>query len=277
MNTCKTLMFSIQKGGVAKTTTTAMMSHMMANENNKVLLIDFDPQANLSEMMLDIESNEFVNRSILEAIYKNNITKYIYTVSDQIDIVPATNFLSTFEKLVYTSKTYDNKTIAIKNSPYLLLDNILEQVRSKYNYILIDTPPSLGAHMLNALCASDYVIALFSPGRFSLSALPNFCDTVEEASKISKHNLELVGILPTMCDKRRIDIKTYLEILEHDPYFKKLIFKNIVPFRAANARLSTYGINANPEISELENLYKSIYEELQEKIKNIKLKNRKNG
>ena len=266
MGICKTIMFSIQKGGVAKTTTTAIMAHMMASDGNKVLLIDFDPQANLSEMMLDVESNEFVGKSVLEAIYENDIVPYIYPVSNQVHIVPSTNFLSAFEKLVYMSKTYDNQKITIKDNPYFLLDNILEQVRNEYDYILIDTPPSLGSHMLNALCASDYVIALFNPGRFSLSALPNFFDAVEEANKISRHDLKLAGILPTMCDTRRIDVRTYLEIIEEDEDYNKLVFKNIVPFRASNARLSTYGINDNPEIYELETLYKYIYLELKERL-----------
>lgn len=263
----KTIMFSIQKGGVAKTTTTAMMAYLLAEEGNNVLLVDFDPQANLSEMILDIESNEFVDKSILEAIYAKNPFPYIYPVTNLINIIPSTNFLSSYEKLVYTSKTYTNQQVNISTSPYFLLDEVLDQVRNDFEYILIDTPPSLGSHMLSALCASDYVIALYHPGRFSLSALPNFFDAVSEANKISRHDLKLAGILPTLCDTRRVDIRTYLETIYEDEDYKDLVFKNIVPFRASNARMSTYGIVDNPEIFELESIYKYIYKELKERIK----------
>lgn len=263
----KTIMFSIQKGGVAKTTTTAMMAYLLAEDGNNVLLVDFDPQANLTEMILDIESNEFVGKSVLEAIYQKDSVSYIYPVTDKIGIMPSTNFLSSYEKLVYTSKTYTNERINIPENPYFLLDNILNQLRTDYDYILIDTPPSLGSHMISALCASDYVVALFHPGRFSLSALPNFFDAAKEANKISRHDLKIAGILPTLCDTRRVDIRTYLEAITEDEDYKDLVFKHIVPFRVSNARMSTYGIVDNPEILELESIYKHIYEELKERLK----------
>lgn len=267
MKRSKNIMFSIQKGGVAKTTTTAIMAHLFAKEGGKVLLIDFDPQANLSELVLNVDSNEHVSKSILEALYNNNAAKYIVNVKQNIDIIPSNNFLSAFEKLVYTQKTYDNRKINFDtDSMYLLLDNLLDQVKYGYDYILIDTPPSLGSHMLNALCASDYVIALFHPSRFSYSALPNFLDAVNEANKVSKRNLELAGILPTMCDQRRLDIRTYLELLSEDEDYKGLVFENSVPFRANQARMGTYGIVDNPEITELESVYEKIFKELKGKI-----------
>ena len=138
-----TITMGIQKGGCGKSTTTGILSYLLSEDGYRVLAIDMDSQGNLTELLSEQPSNEFVEKSVLEALQQNDIKQYIVPIDENLDLLPANNFLATLPRWIYTGKTYLGETIQYHGSPSLILDAALDQVRDEYDYIIIDTPPSL--------------------------------------------------------------------------------------------------------------------------------------
>jgi chromosome partitioning protein len=260
-----TITLGIQKGGAAKSTTAGILSFLLSQEY-KVLCIDLDSQGNLSELLSQRPANDFVEKSVLEGLQQNDIKKYIYRISDNLDLLPANNFLATFPRWIYTGKTYSGEHLPYKGHPSLVLDNALDAVRDEYDFIILDTPPSLSEQTTNALCASDYVIVMFECSNWCYSAIPNFMDSVVAAQKASTRNPEVIGILRTMNDVRRSDAKAFNELIEED--YPELVFKTIITRKAPIGRISLYGFNENPELSQALVQYQDVYKELMDRVQN---------
>ena len=181
-----------QKGGVGKTTTTINMGACLAEQGRKVLLVDLDPQGALSagldirvddedvtvyDMMLDNQT------SIHGAIRNTNV--------EGLDVVPANIDLSAAE-IQLVNEVGREQT----------LGRALRPVRRDYDYIIIDCQPSLGLLTVNALACSDGVIIPMECEYFSLRGLALLTDTVEKVRDRINFDLEVIGILVTMFDRR---------------------------------------------------------------------------
>lgn len=260
-----TITMGIQKGGCGKSTTTGVLSYLLSKDGYKVLTIDMDSQGNLSELLSNKTSNEFVDRSILESMQENSAKKYIVPIADGFDLLPANNFLATFARWIYTSKTYRGETIKSERKPGLILDKLLDQVRDEYDFILIDTPPALSEQTTNALCASEYVVVLFEASNWCYSAVPNFMDSVEVAQEYGNRDTKVIGILRNMNDVRRNDAKAFNELIAED--YPNHVFETIITRRASIGRLSLYGFNENKEITKALEQYRNFYEELMERVR----------
>lgn len=260
-----TITMGIQKGGCGKSTTTGILAHLLS-EDFKVLAIDMDSQGNLSELLTQQPSNEFVGKSILEAMQQDEVKKYIYNVSNNLDILPANNFLATFARWIYTGKTYEGEYRPYKGNTSAILDNLLDKVRDEYDFILIDTAPSLSEQTTNALCASEYVVVMYECSNWCYSAIPNFMDSVVAANEVGKRNTEVIGILRTMNDVRRSDAKAFNELIEED--YPNEVFRTIITRKAPTGRLSLYGFEENKELEQALSQYKEFYKELIERVDN---------
>ncbi|GGD29725.1 ParA family protein [Pontibacillus salipaludis] len=260
-----TITMGIQKGGCGKSTTTGILAYLMS-QDYKVLAVDMDSQGNLTELLSEHVSNDFVGSSVLEAMQQGDAKKYIYEVSDSIDLLPANNFLATFPRWIYTSKTYNGEYVPFKKNPSLALDELLDQVRDEYDFILIDTPPSLSEQTTNALCASEYVVVMYECSNWCYSAVPNFMDSVKGAREFVHTETEVIGILRTMNDVRRSDAKAFNEIIEED--YPDLVFNTIITRKAPIGRLSLYGFKENKELNQAIIQYKDFYKELIDRVQN---------
>lgn len=260
-----TITMGIQKGGCGKSTTTGILSYLLSRDGYKVLAIDMDSQGNLTELLSEQPSNDFVKKSVLEAVQENNVKKYIKPINENLDLLPANNFLATFPRWIYTGKTYDGETIPFRGNPSLILDEALEAVRNDYDYIVIDTPPSLSEQTTNSLCASDYVVVLFECSNWCYSAIPNFMDSVEGAQRFGNRNTEVIGILRTMNDVRRSDAKAFNEMIQED--YPEEVFSTIITRKAPIGRLALYGFSQNTEIKQALEPYESFYKELLDRVK----------
>ncbi|MCP3742744.1 ParA family protein, partial [Rossellomorea sp. BNER] len=127
----KTITFGIQKGGSSKTTTSGIVSYLLAQDGYKVLAVDMDSQGNLTDLLTQKDLSFFEGKTILEAFKENNAEKYIYNVSENIDILPSDDFLATLAKFLYRDyEREQNKDINF------LLKETLAPIKDRYDFII---------------------------------------------------------------------------------------------------------------------------------------------
>jgi chromosome partitioning protein len=200
--------FANQKGGVAKTTTTLNLGVALAERGKKVLTVDLDPQSNLT-MSQGIDPEE-LDRSMFDVlVHKTPIEDII--LSREVDLAVSSIDLAGAE-LAMSSMIGRERA----------LQKALLPVRSTYDYILIDTPPSLGLLTINALTASTGVIVPVQCEYLSLRGLVQLENTLEMIRENLNPDVRIEGILPTMFDKRTLHSREAIEILQEN--FGDLVF-----------------------------------------------------
>jgi len=186
----------MQKGGVSKTTSAANLAAVLSRSGKKVLVIDADPQANLT-FSLGINSLR-ESESIYEFLFEDiDLKKVVKKTKSKIDIIISHENLYAAEmrffKLMSEGATISQLTFMLKER--------LDPFKNEYDYIFIDCPPSLGMLTINALMASDSVLIPIGCDIFSLTGLRLLLDNVERARK-GNPNLKIRGIFGTMFDPR---------------------------------------------------------------------------
>lgn len=212
-----------QKGGVGKTTTAINLSAVLSKLGKCVLLIDLDPQANAtSGVGIDYNS---VEKSIYEALIDvNDIKECIIEVEnpDQLYLLPSS--LSLAGASVELVGVENRETI---------LKRKLNMLKSKFDYIIIDCPPSLGILTINGLLASDKVIIPVQAEYYALEGLGQLLNTIGLVQDNLNSDLAVLGAVVTMFDKRNRIAKQVIDELHN--YFPYHVFKSIVP---RNVRLT---------------------------------------
>jgi chromosome partitioning protein len=198
----KVIAFANQKGGVAKTTTTLNLAAAFAEEGHRVLCIDMDPQGNLTMSQgIDPDSLETSMYDVL--VHDLSIREVIR--KREIDIACASIDLAGAEIAMSTK-------IGRERS----LDKALRPIAEDYDFICIDTPPSLGLLTINALTAADKVIVPVQCEYLSMRGLIQLQNTLSMIRENLNPDVDIAGILPTMVDSRTLHAKEAIEILEEN-------------------------------------------------------------
>jgi chromosome partitioning protein len=201
--------FANQKGGVAKTTSTLNLAAALAEENHRVLCIDMDPQGNLT--MSQGLNPDSIERSMFDVLVHRLPIENVIT-NAEVDLAVSSIDLAGAE-LALSSMIGRERA----------LEKALVPMKTQYDYVLIDTPPSLGLLTINALVAADHVIVPVQCEYLSLRGLVQLENTLAMIRENLNPNVAIMGILPTMFDRRTLHAREAVEILEEN--FGDLVFK----------------------------------------------------
>ena len=210
-----------RKGGVGKTTTTLNLAYSLKELGKKVLVIDLDPQANLTRCfdVGNTENIKNIGHLLMTEMEEESYLVEDYTKSyDEIDIIPSSIYLSAVET-----------QMRVETGSERILSEIVNQIKECYDYVLIDTSPSLNILTINALCASDSVLITADTQLFAIVGISELLKTIQKIKKRVNASLTIKGILLTMCDNRTNLSKLLTQQVEEMYQGKIEVFQTKIP------------------------------------------------
>ncbi len=217
-----------QKGGVGKTTTTVNLGTILAKKGKKVLLIDADPQGNATSGLgveKEVENTTYdilVNDVTMEETIQDSSIK-------NLKVCPANMSLAGAEVELVSMMSREQR-----------LKEKLEEVKDKFDYILIDCPPSLGLITLNSFTASNSVLIPVQCEYFALEGLGQLLNTIERVRKYLNKEIQIEGALLTMYDART-NLSNQV-VKEVKKYFNDKVYKTVIPRNVRLSEAPSYGM-----------------------------------
>lgn len=216
----KTIMIGAMKGGVGKSVTAFNLAYTLQKSGKKVLAVDFDPQSNLTTCFGAEDVDMTIADLMMSVIEEEGLPERDEYIRDRngVDFIPSSIGLSAVEA-----------KLRLEMGTERMLAAILEPLKGDYDYILIDTCPSLGALNINAMAAADDVIVAVNPQLLAMMGLQDFLKTVKKIKSRINDRLNVAGILLTMCDARTILCKTITEQVQETFQGQIKVFNSRIP------------------------------------------------
>jgi chromosome partitioning protein len=236
-----------QKGGVGKTSLTLNLGFELARTGFKILLIDLDPQASLSKNL--IGEDELPNRKGIEELFLSDKTKPDECIVSLKHALPsATSTLHPRASVVldnlfilpcHNELASVSAKILLDSSSFFALKEIFEKI-SGFDFILIDTPPSLGILTLNSFIASEHLVIPIAPAVYSLLAVNDLLQSIEKTRKNLNRNLEILGVVVMMIDRRAA---LYCQIEDQvRSFFGSKVFESVISRTVKSEEAVTEGV-----------------------------------
>lgn len=250
------------KGGIAKTSSSMMIAYTLAKKGYNTLLVDMDAQANLTGLALRTklaqegqDANTQIDSSLMKAVQDKDLTEAEIQIMPNLALIGSSMDFSLYPDYMETKYKTPKKRVQY-------FSTLLDHVASKYDFCIIDTPPSLSLYLASALYAADYALCLMKTDTYSLEGLDNLLQYIQNTviNEYKAPKLQPLGILPVMLQKGSLD-KGILEMTK-----EKYGADTVLPIVLYSSRMNRYGTTGVTDHGYFDKKPHEMYEEVTNEI-----------